>query len=120
MDDHREVRVMLRVGLGLRPNLEVVGEAGSAATAAALARQLCPDTIVLDLVLPDAAPRDTFARMRSAAPQSQLVVYSARDSRREWYREQGVQFFSKATDSADSLVAWLGAEAGRRRGGDGS
>ena len=115
IDDHREVRVMLRVGLRLNPNIEVVGEAGSVAKAADLAQHLRPDAIVLDLVLPDAAPQDAFARIRGAAPQSKLVVYSARDSRREWYEEQGAQFFSKATDSANSLVAWLEAEARRPR-----
>ncbi|HET9172423.1 MAG TPA: response regulator transcription factor [Actinospica sp.] len=51
-DDHPMVRQGLRVFLELEPDLEVVGEASDGAEAAALAAQLLPDVVLLDLVMP--------------------------------------------------------------------
>jgi hypothetical protein len=68
--------------------------------------------IVLDLRLPDAAPRAAFAALRDAAPSARVVIYSARESSRRWY-EQGAQFFGKATDRLDALFDWCRIEADR-------
>lgn len=107
VDDHSEVRRMLRIALGMNPAVEVVGEADSASSAVALATRLKPHTILLDLILPGAPSREVFKSVRSAAPSSRIVIYSARESSRAWYVGQGVQFFGKATDSVDALMACL-------------
>jgi DNA-binding NarL/FixJ family response regulator len=109
VDDHEEVRSMLRVALGMRPRLRIAGEAGSIADAVDMAGMLRPDAIVLDLVLPDSdEPRATFIAMRQGAPAtSELVIYSAFESEREWYERQGVPFFGKASDSVSALADFL-------------
>jgi DNA-binding NarL/FixJ family response regulator len=107
VDDHAEVRTMLKVGMRRHPDLEVVGEAESVATALRLADRVNPQTIVLDLYLPDAAPREAFAAIREGSPGSRLVLYSARESSREWYERQGVAFFSKVSDGVDDLIGFL-------------
>ena len=51
-DDHPVVRRGLRVLLEVQDGIEVAGEAGDGATALALAAELTPDVVLLDLKLP--------------------------------------------------------------------
>jgi DNA-binding NarL/FixJ family response regulator len=111
VDDHAEVRTMLRVALRQHPNLKVVGEADSAASGLELARRLQPQAIVWDLMLPDAAPWQAFISARKASPSSRMVIYSGKESNRLDYEQQGARFFGKSTDSLDDLLDWIRAEA---------
>lgn len=53
VDDHHVVRTGLRTVLSEAPQLEVVGEAGTASEAVAMCARLHPDVLLLDLRLPD-------------------------------------------------------------------
>lgn len=104
---------MLRVGMRRHAALQVVGEADSLRTALNVASRTSPEMIVLDLQLPDAEPREAFAAIRSRQPDAKLVIYSARDSSRDWYEQQGAPFFGKVSDPVDNLIEWL-----RQAGGE--
>ena len=52
VDDHAVVREGLRTFLELQDGLEVVGEAADGVEAIEQARQLQPDVILMDLVMP--------------------------------------------------------------------
>lgn len=106
---------MLRVGLRLHTELEVVGEADSLAVALRMAKRVNPEAIILDLQLPDATPRQAFSAMRAGAPESRLVVFSARESNRAWYEQQGTRFFGKGSDPFDRLVEWLRSQAAAKQ-----
>lgn len=107
VDDHKEVRSMLRVGMRRHAALQVVGEADSVKSALTVAGRTSPEMVVLDLQLPDADPRQTFAAIREGLPDTRLVIYSARDSSRDWYEQHGTPFFGKASDPVDNLIEWL-------------
>jgi DNA-binding NarL/FixJ family response regulator len=66
VDDHPVVREGLRGILNAEDGIEVVGEAGSAADAVAVARAYEPDVVLMDLRMPDGdgvqATRDLLAR----------------------------------------------------------
>lgn len=51
-DDHSVVRQGLRMFLGLDPELEVVGEATNGGETVQMARELRPDVVLMDLVMP--------------------------------------------------------------------
>jgi two-component system, NarL family, response regulator NreC len=52
-DDHRVVRAGLRAVLGTARDISVVGEAGNGREAVALAAQLKPDVVVMDVAMPE-------------------------------------------------------------------
>lgn len=79
VDDHAVVREGTRQLLEHDPALLVVGEAGSGAEAIQLARQLCPDVVLLDLALPDQNGLAAARQLRELVPTTKVVILSAYD-----------------------------------------
>src|SRR3984957_20035411 len=67
VDDHPVVRRGLRVLLEVQDGIEVAGEAGDGATALALAAELTPDVILLDLKLPGMDGLAVLAELKARA-----------------------------------------------------
>jgi NarL family two-component system response regulator LiaR len=76
-DDHRVVRAGLRAYLETRPDLEVVGEAGSGREAVELAAQLAPDVVLMDLVMPEMDGVEATRHVREVSPRSTVVVLTS-------------------------------------------
>jgi two-component system, NarL family, nitrate/nitrite response regulator NarL len=72
-DDHHFFREGLREMLATE-GMVVVGEAADGAGAVALARELAPDVIVIDLDMPSASSIDALRQIVLASPDAQLVV----------------------------------------------
>ena len=73
-DDHSAIRAGLRLLLDQEEGLEVVGEAGDAASAAGMVDRRKPDVLVLDLQMPGAAPLEDIPRLLEARPGMSIVV----------------------------------------------
>jgi DNA-binding NarL/FixJ family response regulator len=83
IDDHRLVREALRDTLANETDIEVVGEAGDAATAFERARSLAPDVVVLDIGLPDLNGIEAANRLRQQTGAGiRIVALSAYTDRR--------------------------------------
>jgi len=76
VDDHADVRELLRLRIDATEDLTVVGTAGTAATGVEVARDLQPDVVLLDVGLPDLAGLQVIPRIREAAPRTRIVVLS--------------------------------------------
>lgn len=76
-DDHPMVRSGLRRILAEEAGIEVVGEAGTAAEAAELARRARPDVLVMDLGLPGASGIAATTQVRQASPATLVLVLTA-------------------------------------------
>jgi two-component system, NarL family, response regulator LiaR len=76
-DDHSVVRQGLRMFLGLDPELEVVGEAADGAEAVRLARQLRPDVVLMDLLMPVMDGITATAAIRSELPDTEVLALTS-------------------------------------------
>jgi DNA-binding NarL/FixJ family response regulator len=77
VDDHEVVRAGLRILLKRWPNIEVVGEASTAAEGIELARTLAPDVVLMDMRLPDASGVDACREIRAMSPAPRVVFLTA-------------------------------------------
>jgi DNA-binding NarL/FixJ family response regulator len=76
-DDHPMVRQGLRVFLELQPDIQVVGEAGDGEQAARLARELDPDVVLLDLVMPGTDGVTALELMAQSAVRSRVLIVTS-------------------------------------------
>jgi DNA-binding NarL/FixJ family response regulator len=73
-DDQRVVREGLAMLLGLIEDVEVVGAAADGAEAVELARQSCPDVVLMDLRMPALDGAEATREIRSSLPETQVLV----------------------------------------------
>ncbi len=76
-DDHEVVRQGLRVGLGVDPELEVVGEAADGAEAVRLAHRLHPDVVLMDLLMPEMDGIAATEVIRRELPDTEVVALTS-------------------------------------------
>jgi DNA-binding NarL/FixJ family response regulator len=79
VEDHCVTLEGLVFGLNNEPDIEVVGSASNAEVGLALAKQLNPQVVLLDLYLPGSPGPITMVKLFSQLPESKVVVFSAED-----------------------------------------
>ncbi len=79
LDDHEIVRRGIADLLAGEDDIEVVGEAGTAAEALARIPAVRPDVAVLAARLPDGSGIDVCREIRSARPQTQCIILTSYD-----------------------------------------
>ncbi|MGW2289218.1 response regulator [Streptomyces phaeochromogenes] len=85
-DDHPVVREGLRAMLSTEPDLEVVADASSGPQAEALAAELRPDIVLMDLRMPGGGGVDSIVRMTEAGPPCRVIVLTTYDTDRDILR----------------------------------
>ena len=77
LDDHEIVRRGVRELLEVEPDLEVVGEAGTAQEALIRIPDTAPDVAIIDMRLPDGNGVEVCREIRSGNPGTQCVVLTS-------------------------------------------
>ena len=78
-DDHALVRAGLRRLIESHEGFQVVGESADAAEAAAELRELHPDVLLLDIVLPGQNGIDAIPDLLAASPETRILILSMQD-----------------------------------------
>jgi NarL family two-component system response regulator LiaR len=76
-DDHGVVRQGLRMYLGLDPELEVVGEAANGEEALRMARELGPDVVLMDLLMPVMDGIAATGKIRAELPDVEVIALTS-------------------------------------------
>jgi two-component system NarL family response regulator len=82
VDDHAIFREALRTMLAAEADIEVIGEAGNGREALALARDLQPDIMVVDIGMPDMNGIEATAAIVARSPQTRVIALSTHSDRR--------------------------------------
>ena len=77
VDDHQVVRQGLRMFLSLDPDIEIIGEAGDGREAVALTRDLKPDVVLMDLLMPVMDGITAIGQIRAVQPDVEVIALTS-------------------------------------------
>jgi two-component system, NarL family, response regulator LiaR len=77
VDDHDMLRRGLALYIDTSPDLEVVGEAANGAEGVALCRQLGPDVVLMDLMMPEMDGVTAIRTLRGEFPELPIVALTS-------------------------------------------
>ena len=114
-DDHPVVRQGLRTYLELQADIVIAGEAGGGIEAAAEAKRLAPDVVLLDMVMPEGDGIEALRRIGSGPGSPRVIVLTsfAEDGRVvDAMRAGAAGYLLKDAQPAELLAAIRAAHAG--------
>lgn len=116
-DDHLVVRMGIAAIIELEQDLEVVGEAVDGEQAVQLSAKLNPDVIILDLMMPKLDGATVAAAIRSAQPDTKILILSSFCESEEMKRalDAGVDgALTKDSNKRTLLAAIRGIASGQK------
>ena len=110
-DDHTMFREGLAAILSSRDGVEVVGQSDTGEAAAALVGETKPDVVVTQLDMQLKTAEEILAGIRSASPDSKIVVLTLFDNLRymQALAGMGIAAVLHKSSSAEELISTLGA-----------
>jgi two-component system, NarL family, response regulator LiaR len=116
VDDHTIVRQGLRMFLSLDPEFKIVGEAADGVQALVLARQLRPDVVLMDVLMPEMDGIRATAAIRSELPDTQVIALTSMLGDTpivDIMRAGAIGFLAKNAEADELGVAIRAAAAGQ-------
>lgn len=78
-DDHDLIRRALRTVINSEPDMQIVGEAPDGGQAVALARELRPDAVVMDIEMPELSGIEATRAIKELLPGATILVLTVHD-----------------------------------------
>ncbi|MBL0174143.1 MAG: response regulator transcription factor [Ignavibacteria bacterium] len=116
-DDHAVVLDGLRVLLESQGDISVVGTASDGRTAVALARELLPDIVVMDISMPELNGIDATCELREALPNVRVIILSMHSTSEHIYRalQAGARgYVIKESAGKEVVKAVIAVHGGKR------
>ena len=113
VDDHAVVRSGLRMLLGSEHDVEIVGEAGTAAEAMEAAGTVAPDVILMDIGLPDLSGIDATREIKKRFPRVAIVALTIHEDQEYFFKmlEAGASGYVPKRAAPDELLTAIRAAA---------
>jgi two-component system, NarL family, response regulator NreC len=86
VDDHAVVRSGLKMLLSNETDLEIIGEAGTAAEALTLAHELKPDVVLMDIGLPDKSGIEATRDIKAQIPKVAIVALTIHEDEEYFFK----------------------------------
>jgi DNA-binding NarL/FixJ family response regulator len=81
-DDHKILREGLRVMLEQDDAFDIVAEAETGRAAVRLAKELCPDAVIMDIALPDISGIEATREILKDCPETKIIALSMHTEKR--------------------------------------
>ncbi len=113
VDDHAVVRSGLRMLLGSESDVEIVGEASTAAEAIQAAAQVHPDVILMDIGLPDLSGIDATREIKKQHPSISIVALTIHEDEEYFFKmlEAGASGYVPKRAAPEELLTAIRAAA---------
>ena len=113
VDDHAVVRSGLRMLLGSESDVEIVGEASTAAEAIEAAAQVHPDLILMDIGLPDLSGIDATREIKKRFPKISIVALTIHEDEEYFFKmlEAGASGYVPKRAAPEELLTAIRAAA---------
>lgn len=85
VEDHEVVRTGLRMLLESQADMDIVGEASTGDQAIALARELSPQVVVMDLTLPDISGIEVTRQLKQLYPDMAIVALTIHEDEQYFF-----------------------------------
>ncbi len=113
VDDHEVVRSGLRMLLESQEDIQIVGEAGTAAEALEAVERLEPEVILLDIGLPDMSGIQVMERIQQIAPEAAVVALTIHEDKEYFFKmlDAGATGYVPKRAAPDELLTAIRAAA---------
>lgn len=116
VDDHSMVRRGLATILKVRPDLELVGEAGNGREALELCQEVQPDVVLMDLVMPEMSGAEATRLILEQCPEIQVIAltsFQEKELVREALQAGAISYLLKNVSAENLAAAIREAHSGR-------
>jgi two-component system response regulator NreC len=113
VDDHFVVRTGLRMLLEDEPDVQIVGEAGTARQAIEIMEDLHPDVVLMDIGLPDLSGIDAAREIKRLHPKIAIVALTIHEDEQYFFRmlEAGASGYVPKRAAPEELLTAIRAAA---------
>jgi len=113
VDDHAVIRSGLKMLLGSQKEMEIVGEAGSAAEALTETERVQPDVILMDIGLPDKTGIEATREIKSKFPKVNIVALTIHEDEEYFFQmlDAGASGYVPKRAAPEELITAIKAAA---------
>jgi two-component system, NarL family, response regulator NreC len=113
VDDHVVIRLGLHMLLQSEPDMEIVGEAGTAQEALALLPEVKPNVILMDIGLPDLTGIEATTRIKQYSPAIAVVALTIHEDEEYFFKmlEAGASGYVPKRAAPEELITAIRAAA---------
>lgn len=107
VEDHEVVRSGLRMLLGAHPDIEIAGEASTAAEALQLANHLQPDIVLMDITLPDISGIEVTRLLRHSGTKARIIALTIHEDEQFFFEmlQAGASGYVPKRAASEDLIS---------------